>query len=475
MDKVKKKWLGFFAMGLGFAMVYLDQTALNVALPAIQRQFNANETQLFWIVNAYLLPLAILGLSSGRLGDMVGLRKIFLWGLVIFTLASIGCGIAFSPWFLIMFRALQGVGGAVIPVVIAASVYHLFPEGKRGKPMGCVGMMASVTILIGPIVGGLFTTYGTWRWVFWINPIIGVFSFAITYFLMKELDKEKETNTTFDFSGQLLFFAFLVPVIIALMQGENWGWGSAIIITLLCVGVAFLPVFVWYERRVAHPLFDFKLMKNLNFSISCIIFFCGQFAFIASVFIALYIIRSLGKTPFEAGLCLMPTAILAGIMNPVSGMIIDKIGYRKLIQLGLLGCVIAYLLISITAHTLSYFWLFIGLSINGLSASVYFMSTYSMIIHSTPKNQQGMASGVASTIRQVGSVFSMSLIGIIIILFQQMSPASLSQGEVFARGFSVGMALVAFILCIALVSSVWIDKKKSNYKASKEDEIPTKL
>ncbi|MCH9632720.1 MAG: Multidrug resistance protein Stp [Chlamydiae bacterium] len=474
MDKIKKRWLGFLAMGLGFAAVYLDQTALNVALPTIQEQFEANETQLFWILNAYLLPLAIFGLSSGRLGDMLGLRTIFLWGLSIFVVASIGCALAFSPWFLIMFRAFQGLGGAAIPVVIAASVFHLFPEGKRGKPMGCVGFMAAVSILVGPIIGGLFTTYGTWRWIFWINPIIGVCCFALVYFLTKELDSEREKNTTFDFKGQILFFAFLVPLITALMQGENWGWGSATIIILLSVGALFLPIFVWYERRAKHPLFDFKLMKNFNFSIACIVFFCGQFAFVASVFIALYLIKSLGKSAFEAGLCLMPVAILAGIMNPVAGHLTEKIGYRKQIQLGLLGCTIGYLFISITAHTLTYFWLLIGLVINGLSVSTFFMATYALIIHSTPKHQQGMASGMAATFRQMGASFAMSIVGIIIIVFQRKGMASSSLEEKFARGFSVGMAFVSFIMCIALVASIWIDRKKTLNKDSKEDEIPTR-
>ena len=475
MNNTRKLWIGFLAMGLGFAMVYLDQTALNVALPTIQMDLGANDTQLFWVVNAYLVPLAICGLASGRLGDMIGLRRIYLWGLAIFILASIGCGLAFNPWFLVMFRAIQGIGGAVIPVVIAASVYHLFPEGKRGKPMGLVGFMASVTVLIGPIIGGLFTTYGTWRWIFWINPIIGVCSFFFVYLLMKELDHEKEKGATFDYTGLVFFLAFLVPVIMALMQGENWGWGSAIIITLLCVGVIFIPVFIWYEKKAKHPLFDFKLMKNFNFSIGCIIFFCGQFAFIASVFIALYLIKSLGKNPFQAGLCLMPAAILAGIMNPVAGYLTDKIGYRKQIQLGLAGVVISYLLISITAHTLTYFWLLMGLIINGFSVSTFFMSTYAMVIHSTPKHQQGMAAGMGSTLRQVGASFAMSIIGVIIIVFQRSSPAFLSEGEKYARGFSVAMAFVSFILTIALIFSIWIDRRSSHFKASKEDEIPSKL
>lgn len=468
-----KLWFGFLAMGLGFALVYLDQTALNVALTTIQIDLKANETQLFWIVNAYLLPLAIFGLGAGRIGDMVGLRKVFLWGLVFFIFASMGCALAFNAWFLILFRALQGIGGAVIPVIIAASIYHLFPAGKRGKPMGLVGFMASVSVLIGPIIGGLFTKYGTWRWIFWINPIIGSLCFVLIYFLLKELDKEKEDNTTFDFVGVLLFLSFLVPAIVALMQGESWGWGSAIIVVLLSMSICFLPLFVWYEKRQQHPLFDFSLMKNPNFTIACIIFFCGQFAFIASVFIALYLIRSLGKNPFQAGLCLMPAAILAGIMNPVAGTLTDKIGYRKQIQIGLSVATLSYLIIALTAHTMTYFWLLVGLILNGLSISTFFMSTYAMIIHSTPKHRQGMASGMGSTLRQVGAAFAMSIIGIIVITIERISPANMSSQEKYMHGFQVAMAFVAFMMTIGLISSVWIDRKKAFYPASKEDETLT--
>lgn len=468
-----KLWAGFIAMGIGFAIVYLDQTALNVALTTIQIDLGASETELFWIVNAYLLPLAIFELGAGRIGDMLGLRKVFLWGLFIFILASMGCALAFNAWSLILFRALQGIGGAVIPVIIAASIFHLFPAGKRGKPMGVLGFMASVSVLIGPIIGGFFSKYGTWRWIFWINPIVGSFCFVLIYFLLKELDEEREKNTTFDYVGVLFFLAFLVPAIVALMQGESWGWGSAIIIVLLSMSVFFLPLFVWYEKRQKHPLFDFNLMKNPNFTIACIIFFCGQFAFIASVFIALYLIRSLGKNPFQAGLCLMPGAILAGIMNPIAGTLTDKIGYRKQIQLGLGVAILSYLIIALTAHTMTYFWLLVGLILNGLSISTFFMSTYAMIIHSTPKNRQGMASGMGSTLRQAGASFAMSIIGIIIITYDRISPASMSSAEKYMHGFQIAMAFVAFIMTIALISSVWIDRRKASYPASHEEEILT--
>ena len=219
-------WLGFLAMGLGFGMVYLDQTALNVALTTIQTELQASETELFWIVNAYFLPLAIFSLGAGRIGDMLGLRRVFLWGVILFCIASLGCGLATTPWFLITFRALQGIGGAVIPVVIAASVYHLFPAKRRGKPMGVVGFIASMSVLIGPVIGGVFTNYLSWRWIFWVNPILGGLCFIAIYFLIRELDAQRDREAKLDFKGLLMFMSFLTPVIVALMQGESWGWKS---------------------------------------------------------------------------------------------------------------------------------------------------------------------------------------------------------------------------------------------------------
>lgn len=456
-------WYGFLSIGVGFAMVYLDQTALNVALPTIKRSLGANETQLFWVVNAYLLALAICSLGAGRIGDIMGLRRVFLTGLGIFLASSVGCALALTPGVLILFRVFQGIGGAVIPVVAAASIFHIFPEGKRGKPMGVIGFMASSMVLVGPIMGGLFTTYGSWRWIFWINPIIGGFSFTLVYFLLKEIDEDRDRKAKFDFKGQFLFLGFLVPLIIALMQGENWGWGSSLVILLLSVGLIFLPLFVWFEKKSKNPLFDFKLLKNRNFSISCVLMFCLQFSFLASVFVALYLIRSLGKTPFMAGLCLMPIAILSGLTNLIAGHLTDKIGYRKQIQIGLCGSIIAFTLMSVTAHTMNYFWLFIALCINGVSMPLAFMPGYSMIIHSTPKHQQGMASGMASTLRQVGASISMSVLGVIIIVFQKQSYKGVSDALKYATGFSSAMACVAIILACALVASIWVSKREVSY------------
>lgn len=455
-----------------FGIVYIDQTALNVALPTIKAEFASNDTQLFWIINAYILPLAICGLAAGRLGDIVGLRKMFLLGLGIFMLASVGCALAFSPWFLIMFRALQGVGGAIIPVVTAASVYHLFPEGKRGKPMGIVGFMASISILVGPIIGGLLIKYGSWRWIFWINPILGISCFILVYSLLKHLDQEKDQKTTFDYVGLSLFLAFLVPIITALMQGENWGWSSPAIIILFCVGSLFLPLFVIYERKIKHPLLDFTLLKNPNIAISCIIFFCAQFAFIANVFTAMFLIRSLGKTPFQAGLCLMPSALISCIVNPIAGGLTDKLGYRKQIQIGLAGTTIAYLFIAITAHTMSYFWLLIGLVMLGVFMPLFFMAVYSMTIHSAPKHQQGMSSGMSSTLRQVGAAFSMSILGIIVIVFERANFGIKNAATTYALGYSNAIGLVALMVSIAFISSIWIDRKKAKYKAFEESKIP---
>ncbi len=336
--------------------------------------------------------------------------------------------------------------------------------------MGLVGFTASATILIGPIIGGIFTRYGSWRWIFWINPIIGILSFVCVYFLLKFLDQERKKGK-YDFVGQFLFLGFLVPIIFALMQGEAWGWSSITIIVLLAVGLLFLPLFIMYEKQKDHPIFDLTLLKNRNFAVACILCFCVQFAFIANVFTALYLIRSLGNNPFQAGLALIPGAAMAAITNPIAGSLTEKIGYRKQIQVGLIGAMIGYSWIALFAHTLQYPWLLIGMMITGVSLPIAFMAIYAMVIHSAPKHQQGMASGIVMTLRQVGASFSLAFIGIIITAFSHNRLLNQTDAQNYAAAYSNGMILVVLFIALSLVSTFWMKAKKAHHEEDIADRI----
>ena len=198
------QWIALLALGLGFSLIFLDSSALNIALPFIQKDLSTSTAGLFWVVNAYVLAVAAFALAGGRIADIWGLRRTFLAGLVLFGLASIACALSYSVYFLIGARVFQGIGGAATLATSTTIIYHIFPEETRGKAMGIFGLSAVVFVVIGPVLGGFFTQFATWRWIFWINPMVGAVSFAIIYILLKGLDRERDHEATFDYLGQIL-------------------------------------------------------------------------------------------------------------------------------------------------------------------------------------------------------------------------------------------------------------------------------
>ncbi|MCH9634436.1 MAG: Antiseptic resistance protein [Chlamydiae bacterium] len=456
----KKQWAALFLLSLGYATIYLDMTALNIALPFIQETFSSTNTQLFWIVNAYIITTAAFALAGGRLGDIFGLRNIFLIGVSLFGFASIGCAVSFSSEALILWRAIQGVGGALTISTSAALIYQIFPREKQGRAMGFFGLTSVLFIMLGPTVGGCLTQYLSWRWVFWLNPMMGVISCSAIYFLIKGIDRLRDTEATFDFIGQLLLVGFMGPIIIALMQLEKWGWTSPFFLNLLAVGVVFFISFIVYEKRQKYPLFDFTLFENNNFKIAIILYFFSQFAVVSNVLFALYLEKSLGYKPLMAGIALLPNALLGFLGNPIAGTLIDKFGPKKVIQAGLLSGSMAFIWLSFSAYTLNYYCLLVALLVISIALPLYMIGIVVMAMHTASPNQKGMVAGISMTMRQTGGAFAVAFMALIVAFYEKKYGEILPPGETFTKGYSAGMLLIALALGVALYASIWIGQEK---------------
>lgn len=463
----KKQWIALFLLSLGYATIYLDMTALNVALPKIQETFNASSNQLFWVVNTYFVTTASFALAGGRLGDIFGLRNVFLIGVALFGITSIGCALSQSATSLIVWRALKGVGGAFTIATSAACIYQVFPKDKQGKAMGYFGMTSVLFIILGPIVGGVFTEYLSWRGILWINPVLGAISCTSIFFLLRGLDSKRDHEARFDIIGQLLLLGFMVPTITAFMQAQKWGWSSPIILNLMCMGAVFLILFVLFERRVKHPLVDFSLFQNNNFKLSMLLFFCSQFAVVSNVLFALYVEKCLGLRPFLAGIALLPNAFFGFFGNPFAGNCIDKYGVKRVIQWGLILAALAFIWLALTATTMTYSCMLLSLLVISVALPLYMIGIFVMAMQTANEKQKGMVAGISMTMRQTGGAFAVAFMTLTITHFEEKYLETLGVTKTFAKGYAAAMLVIAAALLIAFFTSIYIaqDAKSESEEA----------
>ena len=408
-----RKWWILLAMTIVNSMIFIDITVLPVALPTIQRLLGLSEIGLQWILNAYTLSLTIFLLLGGRLGDRFGHKKILYYGLFLFTLGSIFCALTESQIWLILSRAILGMGGALLIPASASILFHAFVPEQRGKALGFYVSMGSVFLSLGPFIGGFFTEYFSWRLVFWINLPIGISGAALTYFFVHPIKGQK--GLSFDWLGFLTSSLGICLIIIGLMQAKEWGWASPLTIGFFLLGL-FLLVILWaIDRKIEDPFFDFSLFRNRMFLTGNIATFCAQFLLTITVFWAMYFQNVFHFTPTQAGLLNLIASAPLLIVAPLGGHLVDRHGPKIPILIGF------FLL------TLSLFWflqnldnshLLILLSVLipfGCAIPLIFTPSFTAAMQHIPKEKRGLASGTASMIRQFSSTLGLAIIGTVFL------------------------------------------------------------
>ncbi|MEA2469381.1 MAG: hypothetical protein QOE38_379 [Thermoleophilaceae bacterium] len=406
------RWWTLGCVAIGTFMLLLDITIVNVALPAIQKDLSASFSDLQWVIDAYALTLAALLLVSGSVADIIGRRRVFVIGLILFSAASLACGLSTTPTMLTLARAVQGIGGAMLFATSLALLAAAFQGKERGTAFGIWGATIGGAVAIGPLVGGVLTDSLGWEWIFLVNVPIGVVAAFVT---VAKVDESKDpTPAGVDWLGAITFSAALFMFVFALIRGNDEGWGSALIVGLLVASVVALVVFVLIERRRANPMLDLDLLRKPTFAGASIVAFAMSASLFAMfLYIVLYIQNVLGLTPLQAGVRFLPLSLVSFFVAPVAGRLSSRLPARALLGGGLVLVGIGLLLMNGVSDNSHWTTLLPGFIVAGAGVGVVNPNLAQAAIAVVEPRQSGMASGINSTFRQIGIATGIAALGAI--------------------------------------------------------------
>jgi EmrB/QacA subfamily drug resistance transporter len=429
-SRTNRKWWTLGAVCVATFMLLLDITVVNTALPKIQEDLGGSFSDLQWVIDAYALSLAALVLTAGSLADRLGRRRVFVAGLVIFSAASLLCALAPDPTFLNLARGLQGIGGAIMFAVSLALVAQEFPGGpERGMAMGIYGASIGVSVAVGPLVGGVLTDGLGWQSVFLVNVPVGIATVAVTYWKLRE---SRDPNASrIDWGGVVTFSGALLVLVLALVRGNDQGWGSPTIVALLAGAVVLFAAFVAIERRVAEPMLPLGLFRRGAFTgVQLAAFAVSASMFSLFLYLTLYLQNFLGYSAVDAGLRYLPITVGAFVLAPISGMALAKVQARYLMAggLGLTGA--GLLLMGGLQVSSDWTALLVGFIVAGIGVGLLNPVVADVALSVVPKERSGMAAGINDTFRQVGVAVGVAAWGAIFLGAGAAKTQSLADGAV---------------------------------------------
>ena len=409
----RTRWLAFATLCLGDLMIVLDSTIVNVALPSIRESLGFTETGLVWVVNAYLLTFGGFLLLGGRLADLYGQRRLFLIGLVGFTVASLACGLAGGQTALVAARALQGVAGAVVSAVTLSLIMSLFPEGpQRVRAMGYFGFVMAGGGSIGVLLGGLITNLLDWRWIFFVNIPLGAAVFALALRLLPA-SAPALGDRRLDVAGAVLVTTSLMLAVYGIVGGEQAGWTSPTTLGLMAAAVVLMAAFLALEAKVPHPLVPLGLFRLRNVSTANVVSVLWAAAMFAWFFLsALYLQLVLGYSPLEVGLAFLPSNLIMGAFSfKLSAMTVTRLGIRTPLAAGL-GIAALGLVAFAFAPVGGDFLLHVlpGMLLLGFGAGMAFNPVLLAAMNDVEPSESGLASGVVNTAFMMGGALGLAIL-----------------------------------------------------------------
>ncbi len=398
------------AMGLGVLILANDFSALNVALPQIERDFDAQVSTVQWVVNGYALVFGVLIVSGGRLADLFGRRRMFFVGTAIFTAFSILGGAAQDVDWLIAARCLMGIGGALMWPAILGMTYAALPEEKAGLAGGLILGAAGVGNAVGPLVGGVLTDLLSWRWIFFANVPIAAFAVLVTLAKMHQPRAETE-GEKIDYAGSAVLSVALVALLVALDQATDWGWGDPRVITLLAVFVVLIPVFVLIERRMGrNALVPPDVMRNASFSMACLAILMMSATFFASLlYLPQLMIKLFDYSPIQAGLGLLPLMGMFAIVSFLAGPLYNRLGPKLIISLGAACITVGPFLLSFAHSDSSYGSLVPGMVVLGIGLGLFYASATTAGVTAVPPERTSLAGGIVYMFQIAGGSVGLGL------------------------------------------------------------------
>ncbi|MGO8942154.1 MAG: MFS transporter [Syntrophobacteraceae bacterium] len=461
--KTESKWTVLLIVSIGVFMATLDASIVNISLPKISSSFKVPLSgTVEWVIIGYLVVIASTLLTLGRLSDMFGRKTLWVAGLGTFTVSSALCGASPTLEFLIVARALQGVGGAMIMANSPALITQAFPGSERGRALGMLGGIVAIGTSAGPTLGGIITSNFSWHWIFYINIPIGVIGITATLrFLIGHRLTGKAQR--FDLAGAGLLCGCLTCLMLGMSFGRELGWVSGRIIGLFAVPLMLLPIFIFHEKRTSQPIVDLSLFANRLFSAALISSFLSFLALFAVMFLMPFYLEELMAMPAQkAGLMMTAVPLTISLVAPLSGWLSDRFGSRVLSSIGLaIASAALWFLGRLTLHS-SLFDIIWPLVMAGFGQALFQAPNNNAIMGSVPKNRLGIASGFLATVRVVGQGFSVALAGAIFtslggahagVILTQTGPSA-SAASVFTNAFHFAMLTCMSIAAIGAFTSL---------------------
>lgn len=409
------KWFILTIIILLSGLVFLDQTILPVALPTIQYQFSSSEVQLQWMVNSYLLTLAILALAGGRIADIYGYKRVLLFGIIIFIFGSLICGYCFNSISLIFGRVILGIGGAFLLPSSLPILFSVFPKEKHGMAMGLQVSIGSLFMVLGPFISGIFTQYLSWRYGFLINIPICLIALILTVIFVPNFEKN---NDKIDYLGFLFYSIAIFSLAYAFMQASKYGWLSYKIFTLIFIGIIFLFSLYYTEKRSERSFIDFSIFKNREFVVSVINIFCAGFALMITVYWSIYMQKIMGFSAFDAGSYNMIGSVPILFMASISGHLYDRFGFRVPTTIGQIILLLSFIWIVLLLPYNNIYLFIVGFLLMTSGFTMVLSSSFAKGITTVLPSKKGIANGVLTTVRSLGPVFGVAILGSIFSNFQ---------------------------------------------------------
>ncbi|HSS04861.1 MAG TPA: MFS transporter [Solirubrobacterales bacterium] len=446
------RWLALYVLCAGMLMIVLDITIVNVALPSIQDDLGFSQSNLAWVVNAYLVPFGGLLLLAGRLGDLLGQRRVFLAGLTVFTVASLLCGISQSQEMLIGARFVQGVGGALTSAVILGMIVTMFPEPReQAKAIGVYGFVASAGGTIGLLVGGVLTEAIAWHWIFFVNLPIGIATAIMARRLIADIPGIGFGEGA-DIPGAVLITSGLMLGVYTILEVSNKGWGSAQTLVLGGISLALETAFVLRQARIANPLMPLRLFRSRNVSGANALQMLLVAGMFATFFLgALYLQQVLGYDPLQVGLAFLPATLVMGTLSlGYSEKLIMRFGPRNMLIPGMVLVAISLLLFARTPVDGRYVVdLLPALLLLGVGIGTSFPSLMTLAMSGATPSDAGLASGVVNTSAQVGGAIGLAVLA---TLAAERTKTLLDSGATHAAALNSGFHL-AYLVGAGLVGA----------------------
>jgi EmrB/QacA subfamily drug resistance transporter len=443
----RTNWLALFAMGIAVVVIANDFSAINVALPTMEKDFDTDINTIQWVVNAYALTFGVMIVTGGRLADMFGRRNAFFLGTAIFASMSALGGAAQTEAWLIATRTLMGIGGALMWPAILGMTFAILPEDKAGLAGGIILGAAGLGNAVGPLIGGVLTDALSWRWIFFLNVPISIFAVAVTYFLVHVAEPEAE-DQRIDYPGIAALSVGLVSLLIALDQVADWGWDDPRVIGLLAIAAILVVAFVPIERRAGkHALVPREIMSNRSFSASCVaILFMSATFFASLLYLPQFMEKQFGYSPLEAGVGILPFLGVFALVSFVAGPLYDRLGAKALAVFGA-GCItVAPFLFSLVDAGSSYGSLVPGMVVLGLGVGSFYPTATTAGVTSVDESQTSLAGGIVYMFQIAGGSIGL---GLTTTVFSAAIPP-------FVDGVSAGFRLDASLSLVGLLISVFL-------------------